>query len=302
MVVLLLRYTIKVQKKKLIVTHHAPDPDAIAAVWLLKNFDSQHYADARVAFVNPGEKIDLEEAEKYQAQLHEITFVDTGHGEFDHHQPSRAKKKICASSLVFDYICKLHPERKEDKALQELVAFINDLDHFGEIYWPEPTHTRYVFMLHELIRGHEYTDPHNDDSQMHFGLKCLDYAYAALKKSIRAAEAIEQKGIEFDIQGGKALAIETRNDDAIKRAQKMGFLLVISKDSKQGNIRIKARPDAKFNLDKLYQAIKKIDHKGTWFYHGGGKMLLNGSRKKRNHLASPLTLEETMKLVKEHYA
>jgi hypothetical protein len=27
-------------------------------------------------------------------------------------------------------------------------------------------------MIHELIRGHEFTDPHNDDSQMHFGFQC----------------------------------------------------------------------------------------------------------------------------------
>ena len=157
----------------LIVTHHAPDLDAIASTWILKKFHAQKFADAHIGFVNPGDKITLEEAEIYGCQLHEITYVDTGGGEFDHHQPGRAMERVCATSLVFDHVCEVHPEKKDDEALKSIVEMANSVDHFEEVYWPESESERYLFMLHEIVRGHEFTDPHNDDSQMHFGFQCL---------------------------------------------------------------------------------------------------------------------------------
>jgi hypothetical protein len=288
--------------RKLIVTHHAPDLDAISAVWLFKRFDSQHFADAKIAYVNPGDTITLEEAERDGCQLHEVTYVDTGGGEFDHHQDGVAMQKVCAASLVYMHILKIHPEAKDDLALKELVEFICNVDHFQEINWPDANSYRYVFMLHELIRGHEYIDPHNDDSQMHFGLDCIDYAYAAMKQSIKADQVIAAKGQDFEIKYGKCLAIDSRNDDTLKRAQKMGYILAVRKDTKLGNIRIKIRPDAPFDLECLQQKIQSKDHKGTWFYHGGGKMLINGSLKHKSHVASPLTLEEIVEMIKECYA
>lgn len=287
--------------RPLIVTHHAPDLDAIMSIWLLKRFYAQDFADAKIGFVNPGEKMDLAEAKEYDVQLHDITYVDTGFGKFDHHQPDRAVQHICAASLVYDHLCDVHPDLTDDQALSTMVELTNDIDHFGEINWPEAQHPRYMFMLQELIRGHEYTDPHNDESQLHFGFQCLDNAYATLTQHYKALEIINTKGEEIAIQGGKALAVLTRNDDTIKVAQKQGYLLVARKDPKLGHIRIKVRPDAPFNLDELNKKISEIDSEGTWFYHGSGKMLLNGSKKNRDQVPSPLTLNQLVVLIKEIY-
>jgi hypothetical protein len=288
--------------RRLIVTHHAPDLDAISAVWLLKRFDSQHFADAKVAFVNPGATITLEEAEEDGFQLHEVTHVDTGLGEFDHHQPDRGMQPISAASLVYEHVCKLHPDLASDKALKTVVEFVTDVDHFGEVYWPDASNTRYCFMIHDLIRGMESQDPHDDDSQLHFGLQCLDNAYANLTQQLKAIEILDADVTTFEIKAGKVLALETRNDETIKLAQKRGFILVIRKDPKEGNIRIKARPDADLNLTALAEAIQQVDHKGTWYNHPSGKMLINGSRKHRNQTASPLSLSEIIELVKTTYA
>lgn len=287
--------------RPLIVTHHAPDLDAIAATWLLKRFDAQHFADAKIGFVNPGEKMNLEQAEEFGSQLHEITYVDTGFGQFDHHQPDRAMQKVCAATLVLEHVCDLHPDEKDNLALQAVVKHVNEIDHFEEINWPEPQSERYLFMIQELIRGHEYTDPHNDESQLHFGFQCLDNAYASLTQHFKALEIIRIKGQEIPIQGGKALALSTRNDDVIKVAQKQGYLLVIRKDPKLGSIRIKARPDSALDLTQLYQRILAADKTGTWFFHGSGKMLLNGSQKNRDQQPSPLTLEQIIVLIQELY-
>ena len=285
----------------MIVTHHAPDLDAITATWLLKRFHAQKFAEALIGFVNPGEKISLEEAEELGCQLHEITYVDTGYGDFDHHQPERAMQRVCATTLVFDYLCETYPDKKTDVALKSIVEMVNSIDHFEEVLWPEPDSERYLFMIHELIRGHEFTDPHNDDSQMHFGFQCLDNVYATLTQYHKAKNVIKNKGKELTLRAGRGLVLETRNDDTIKIAQRMGYVLVARKDPKLGHIRIKARPDADLVLDELYQKIKTIDKDGTWFFHGSGKMLLNGSQKNHNQQPSPINAEQLVILIKEIY-
>jgi uncharacterized UPF0160 family protein len=288
--------------RALIVTHHAPDLDACTSTWLLKRFDAQHYADAKIAFVNPGEEISLEEAEVHGCQLHEVTHVDTGFGKFDHHQPDRGQQYISASSLVYDYLLKVYPDYINDRALKTLVNFVTEIDHFGEVEWPESDNVRYCFMINELIRGMEFTNPHNDESQIYFGFQCLDNVYATLTQHLKAVEILDEEGIEIELKHGKALALETRNDDTIKLAQKRGYDLVIKKNPEQGNIRIKARPDSQITLNKLAEEISKIDTKGTWFNHPSGKMLINGSSKHRDQVPSPLSLDQVVALVRKYYA
>src|SRR5690606_8370355 len=113
-----------------------------------------------IAFVNPGEEISLEEAETHGFQLHEVVHVDTGFGKFDHHQPERGMQYISATSLVYDYLLKVYPDYVNDRALKELVQFVTEIDHFGEVEWPEPDNLRYCFMISDLIRGMEFTNPH----------------------------------------------------------------------------------------------------------------------------------------------
>lgn len=287
--------------RRLIVTHHAPDLDAITSVWLLKRFVAQDYADARIAFVNPGDTITLQEAEEYGAQLHEVTHTDTGFGEFDHHQPERARQRVCATSLVYEHACGIHPELRDDEALQILVEHVNQVDHFEEIFWPESSTPRNIFTIQELIKGCELTDPHNDESQLYFGFSCLEKAYAALGQHVKAKNIISGEGREFFIKVGKCLAIETSNDETIKIAQKLGYQLVIRKDPKLGIIRIKVRPDAQLTLERLAEKVKQLDPQANWFYHGSGKMLLNGSIKDRDQSPSKLTLDHMITTIEELY-
>ena len=287
--------------RKLIVTHHAPDLDAIGASWLLKTFDAQHYGNAKFAFVNPGSTIKSSEVEKLEIDTDDVTHVDTGLGKFDHHQPERGHDHSSAASLVFEYLCQIHPDLEDDHALDILVDFITEIDHFGEIYWPEADHDRYNFMLHEIIRGLEFVGIHNDESQLHFGFTCLDGIYSALKQHVKAKDILKNKAEYFQTKLGKCMAVETKNDDTLKLAQKYGAVIAIRKDSSGGHIRIKARPDAELDLKDLADEIKLIDSTGTWYYHASGKMLINGSRKHRQQKASPLSLEQVIELVKKVY-
>lgn len=287
--------------RKVIVTHHAPDLDAITSTWLLKRFDAQHFADAKVMFVNPGNKLDGDELTQLGYSSEDLTYVDTGFGEFDHHQPERAVQRICAATLVYDHVSHVHPELEDDEALKTIVEYANEIDHFEEIFWPNSDANRNLFLIQELIRGHEFTDPHNDDSQLHFGFQCLDNAYATLTQHHKALEIVKEKGEIFKLANGTGMALKTRNDDTIKLAQRQGHALVIRKDPKIGHIRIKVRPDSDIILQELYDKIMQVDQEGTWFYHGSGKMLLNSSKKDQSHKPSPLSLNEVVLMIKEIY-
>lgn len=288
-------------KYQLLVTHHAPDLDAIGAVWMLKRFDTQHYGEARIQYVNPGASLSTQEILNMGYEPHLTTHVDTGLGEFDHHQPERGNEYLSATSLTYEYVCQLHPELQEDAALNSISHFITEIDHFGEIDWPDSGHERYSFMLHELLRGGESTDHFNDDSQLNYGMLSLDMAYAGLRQRFSAERELRSADQRFELPFGAALAILTSNDDTIKLAQKQGIMLVIKKDPILGNIRIKLRPDAPVTLEKLSVAIQQADPHGTWYYHPGGKMLINGSQKHRNQTASSLSLQQVVALVQEIY-
>ena len=286
--------------QKLIVTHHAPDLDAISSIWLLQRFDAQHYAGSRVAFVNPGDTITEQEAAQKGAALEETTHVDTGLGEFDHHDAVRGlDRSVCSATLVYDHLIKVHPDLTDDQTLKTLIAHVLDVDHFGEAFWPDANHPRYQFMLLHIIDGMDATLHEDDQYQVDFGSKCLDFIYASLNNFLRAQEKIATKGKAFPIKDGQALAIETSNDDVVSVAQKDGYQLVIRKDSKNGQARIKARPDTPFDLRRVYERVVATDQTGYWFYHPSGKMVLNGSNKTTGKTPTPLSLDELVKIVQE---
>ncbi|MDA1079464.1 MAG: hypothetical protein O2840_02115 [bacterium] len=289
------------KRRRAIVIHHAPDLDAIGGVWLFTRFAAQDFANAKILFVNPGDTLSPTEIAKQQLDPQDVIHVDTGLGQFDHHTVEKSSRSICATSLVYEYLSSKHMEIAQDKALKSLVGFVTEIDHFGEIYWPEAENTRYAFMIHELIRGQELADQQSDERQLQFGLQCLDNAYNVLVQQHKAAEILNSEGLTFAIKAGKCLGITSKNDDVIKLAQKMGYTLVIRKDPEMGNIRIKTRPDSSFTLEKLHQAILAQDSIGSWYYHPSGKMLINGSRKNTAQKASPLSLETIISLTKELY-
>ncbi|OGJ22592.1 MAG: hypothetical protein A2804_00735 [Candidatus Pacebacteria bacterium RIFCSPHIGHO2_01_FULL_46_10] len=281
---------------KLLVTHHAPDIDAITSVWLLKRFDPQQYADAKILFVDAGKKLPVTVREEHNAHEEDITHVDTGEEKFDHHQTDRGMQRVSAASLVYDDLIARHPELKDDWALQQVAEYAVADDHFEDYFWPEASHERYLFTLRWILHGLEYTQLHDDDSQTVFGMKCLDGIYASLKERKRAMEVMDE-GIEFSTKWGKGIGLLTSNQAVLRYAQMKGFNLVIQKDPRQGNIRIKAAPLPGIDLTALHETILKKDTKGSWFFHKGRHMVLNGSQK-ISQKPSPLSLEEVIEIAK----
>ncbi|MCL2110354.1 hypothetical protein FWH30_02120 [Microgenomates group bacterium] len=284
--------------RHLIVMHRAPDLDAITSAWLLVRFDAQHYGIPQYAFVEAGQTIDPRRAQELGFNESDITHVDTGLGRFDHHDEVRGRQYTSAAELVYFYLLDIHPELRQKKALEAIVDFTKQIDHFQNAFWPEADNDRYNFMLHELISGMDLTEQHDDQSQVVFGFQALDFAYAVITHSLQAKQIIAEEGEPFDLKTGRALALATRNDETIKIAQKQGFLLVVKKDPQTGHARIKARPDAPFDLKEIYEDIIATDSSGYWFYHPSGRMVLNGSYKNLSQPPTPLSLDQLVAIIK----
>ena len=285
----------------LIVTHQAPDLDAITSTWLLLRFDAQHFAGSRVAFVPAGSAISQEQLAQLDFTPEKIVHVDTGGGEFDHHCVERAGSQYSATSLVYAHCCRIHPELTDNQALSLMVAHVTDIDHFGEADWRDPNHYRYEFMLHNIISAMDATAFHDDANQLELGCRLLDFVYQAMLLHTKASEEMKT-GLVFDLKsGGQAFAIASGNDEVLAMAQQASYQLVIKKDPKSGLVRIKAHPHSPFKLQALADKVMALDQQATWFYHPSGRMLINGSRKNPHYVPSKLELEKIIELVKQDY-
>lgn len=272
----------------LIVTHFNPDPDAITSVWLLRRFDSE-FSDASVVFVGAGNTF----ANKPVDSDPDIIHVDTGLGQFDHHT---IDKRTCAAKLVLEFLQNKLDYLKDDEVLDRLVEVIIADDHFDECCWPEPTADRYDFMFGPILDGLKRNNTLTDEGLVDFGSTCLDGIYLSLKLKIEAEKELEQ-GRTFPTQWGEGIAIESKNDEVLTVAQKMGKVVVVRKDP-AGMVRIKARPDSAVDLTLIYEKLKQADPEATWFLHPSKKMLLNGSYKKPETKVSKLSLAEIIEMFK----
>ena len=276
---------------KTIVTHMSPDLDAIGSSWLVKKY-MPGWDEAPVTFVPAGKTL----AGMKPDDDEDIIHVDTGLGRFDHHQLDDENQ--CATRRVFDYLAEKNFIPKHDlDSLSRIVNFATKIDHFQEVFYTDPTADVYDFSLNQLIEGLKGVIK-NDAEVCRIGFQLLDAELTVFKRKIRAEEELKE-GLIFQTKWGKALAIESKNDEIIKYAQKSGYVIVVRKDPKEGHIRIKSLPLKKIDLTPVYEQIKKIDKKASWFFHISRHMLLNGSSKNPDSVPSALTLKRVVEIIKK---
>lgn len=281
---------------KLLVTHTNPDLDAIGAAWLWLRFDEEHTRETQLYFVPAGQTIPSDVLAAQQLKETEVVHVDTGMGRFDHHQPGNMAYDS-ATLKVYEYLGDLYPDYLQNEALKRLVKLINASDHFDSCWWPEADHDRYTLMLEEILKGLRSHRHFNDRELVEFGMVCLDGVYAAMRIKVSAEEDLEHLGQPFQSPWGKGLAIENKNDEVIKLAQKRGYRLVVRKDAAAGHMRIKAVPDQKIDLTPLYEEIKTVDQTGSWFFHPARTMLINHSEKSVHGKPTPLSLQRVVGMI-----
>lgn len=274
---------------KVIVTHLSPDLDAISSCWLIKKF-LPGWQNAIIKFVPAGSTLNNSPPDDNP----EIIHVDTGLGKFDHHQ---INIKTCSAEKILVYLKKNRLIKKKLlEPLTRLVSFVIEDDHFLEVYYPEPESDRYEFLLNNTIDGLKIVLA-EDQKLAEFVFIILDGTLEKFKKKISAEEETK-KGVIFHSYLGKSFAVESPNDEVLRFAQKIGYQLVIRKDPKFGNIRIKCPPEPKLDLTPIYNKILQIDSVGSWFLHSSKHMLLNGSPKRPDQIPSPLTLPRLIEIIK----
>lgn len=273
---------------KTIVTHMSPDLDAAMSVWLVHRF-LKGWESADISLVPAGTTLNNEDPDKDENIMH----VDTGLGKFDHHQTS---KETCASEIILQHLIGEKSFNKEtQEALTRMVAVTCDDDHFKDIYRDQPDADIYDFLPTAIISGARGVFE-SDHEIITFFEKLLDSVLKTFINKIRAERELT-KGFEFESMWGKALAVETDNRETSNLAQKKGFRMVIGK-SKNGQVRVKLRPDVEKDLSSLHEIVLKKDPNATWFYHASGHMLLNGSSKNPDMVPSKLTLQQLIHIAK----
>lgn len=274
---------------KTIVTHVHPDFDAITSCWLIKRFYAG-WEDAEIAFVPAGSTLNNKQPDEDPDVLH----TDTGMGKFDHHQTN---EYTAATKLIFSFLMENnYISEHVQLPLERLVNFVTDIDHFAEVNFPDSTSDFYIYTLPHVMEGMNNT-VRDGGKIMEYGFVMLDSTLQLFRNKIKAQEEIK-KGLVFNSRWGKSLAMETRNEETLKLALKMGFSLAIRKDLEKGNVRIKTLPKKELDLTDLYEKLKKEDPKATWFLHSSKNMLLNGSSKQPTAVPTVLTLQKVIEIIR----
>ncbi len=267
---------------KTIVTHIGPDLDAITSIWLVKKF-FPGWEEASVAFVPAGKTLDNLPPDENP----EIIHVDTGFGKFDHHQDDR---DTCAAKLISEQL-------KSDEALTRMIVVVNEVDHFREVFYPNPTADFWDFSLISAIDGWRLLFSDNPIKIVSLGMDNLDALYKTFQNKVWAEKEMKEKAVAFETKWGKAFGIETTNDEVVHLGQKMGFAVVIRRDPKKGYVRIKSLPKDEIDLTQVYNILKEKDQKATWFLHASRHMILNGSSKNPDMKPTTLTLLEIINVL-----
>jgi len=277
---------------KTIVTHIGPDLDACTSVWLIKTF-LPDWEEAHIAFVPAGTTLGGMSPDSDPEILH----VDTGFGAFDHHQTDA---DTCAALLVYEYLKDHHfISSKDSEPLDRLMHVVNDIDHFREVFFPNPTADFWDISLPAIIDGWRLLFADNQMKLVEMVMTNLDGAYKMFQNKVWAEKEIQEKAVMFETKWGKGFGIETLNDETVHYGQKMGYVVVIRRDPKKGYIRIKALPKKEIDLSDIYDELKRNDPQATWFLHASKHMILNGSAKNPDMRPSTKTLAEVIEIVKK---
>lgn len=273
---------------KTIVTHIGPDLDAISSIWLVKMF-YPGWEEAGIAFVPAGTTLGRLPPDENP----EIMHVDTGFGRFDHHQ---SDADTCAALLVYE---ELKKQKKADPALERLLNVVNDIDHFREVFYPNPQSDIWDVSIISQIDGWRLMYSDNPIIFVDLTMKSLDGIYKTFQQKVWAEKEIKEKGKEFDTIWGKAIAVETTNDEVVHLSQKMGYSIAIRRDPKKGYLRVKSLPRKEIDLLSLYETLKVKDPQATWFLHASHHIILNGSAKNPDMKPTTLTLDQVITIIKE---
>ena len=163
--------------------------------------------------------------------------------------------------------------------MERLLAVVNDVDHFREVFYPNPTADYWDLGIVSEIDGWRLLYADNPIKIVELGFQALDGIYKTFQNKVWAERELKENGVEFVSKWGAGIGVETTNDEVVHLAQKMGYVIALRKDPNKGYLRIKSLPKDEIDLESLYIKLKSDEPAATWFLHASHHMVLNGSSK-----------------------
>jgi hypothetical protein len=335
---------------KIIVTHNNPDLDAVTSIWLIVRW-LPGWEDAEFKFVPAGKtyqggrvdsqadvlhvdtglgKLDHHQTDEYTCAakltlehvkvLSAAPFASYRHAAstFLGSRPAapKAQKTVPMPPSASGGASKDDSRKEKFKwnaeALERLVEVVNQVDHFQEVYYAEPSADYLLLGVEYIFDGWKLLYREQDSLIVEKGLEVLDGIYISFISKIEAEKVLEREGTEFETKWGKGVAAETKNDMFDDVTQKKGYKITVRRHPKLGHIRIKAMPEKKvksqkskvksinrIDLTPVYNMLMRVDEerRGDWFLHESKTMLLNGSAKNPKMRPTKLSLSEVIKII-----
>lgn len=271
-----------------IVTHVAPDWDAIASVWLLKRYGGM--ADADVVFVNTGAP-DPAAIDAATAVVDTGRVFDPARLRFDHHQlPGNAANETCAAHQVFMSLIvdAAHdtPRWRELMAIDPLVHLI----YAGDTGKPEANESRQRG-IHALLSNKKRQGADNY-ALLAYGFDLLDNLAQSLISQNEALKSLAWHTV-YRSDDGLVVALLNAPHGATFAAHEAGARLVVFADYSKNAIGVmrggegqdvhvgglvsSLLNDYDCGLDEITPDL--YDELATWYRHQAGFFAGRGTDK-----------------------
>jgi hypothetical protein len=259
--------------KTTLVTHVCPDLDGLLGLWILIRFGG--VSPYELAFVPVGTRLPGND---------DAIHVDTGLGEFDHHQTS---DDTCSAKLVYEHVFR----GRSDVAVAELVNFALLTDWYRDL-----DKTNAPFNLNSVIEGLNELEPRRPERVAETTFQILDALHRSLTVRFEAEQEYA-KGHAFASRYGRAFAIETANLHVRELAYRAGARVYVFVDPVTGYRGYKARSQDGVDFTKLFHEVTAHEPDADWFLHSSRELLLCGSAKAPDRRLSKLSLNELASLL-----
>lgn len=267
----------------------SPDLDAVTSVWLIKRY-LPGWENADIVFVPVSTTWNNQNPDDDPDIIH----VDTGKGRFDHHD---SKEYTSAAKLVYLFLNENPYFKKKDAlALERIVDYVTEIDNFREVYYPRPEADVYDFTPHQMIFAMR-TMYASDHILVEKYFEILEGMLVVMKNKLSAEKDLKE-GFIFNSKWGKAIAFESKNEESVKLALKHTYDIAVRKDPTRGYLKIKAFPRPELDLTSLFTVLKKQDPKAHWALQGANHIIINGSSRVPDSVATVLTLPKVIALMK----
>ncbi len=299
-----------------IVTHPAPDLDALVSVYLLRRYGGELVPGSDTCplrFVSPRE-VEAAGGPEALEEAGEVV-VDLGGGRFDNHprpdRPGSGDLEASAAELVAEHLgVRQRPE------LDKLLRFCARQDLKGQsLRSRDPVD--HAVAIPAIIDGLNRMNPGDGDA-VYAAIEPVLDAIVTSERSWTDALADANRGRREDVEGAQVLAMESSSSAAARAGRYCGADLLVVRYLPQGHVAYTLRRDGPLGgmtLDGLADRVRRaelaarglpqprampqVGMHGGWFLHQSRKILNKGSPKAPDVEPTVLTLADLHRVAVE---